>query len=256
MKLPAAAAAAAAGAAARALSASWRWRVSRDEPGPAAAAGKRDRGEAAGRREGPGWRRVRPPVPLEPAVYALWHEHLLPLALLHRGEGAVALVSRHRDGEILARVLDGLGYRTARGSSTRGGDSGLREMIRAGREGTPLAFTPDGPRGPARTCKPGVVRAAAATGMPVVPTGAAASSGRRLGSWDDFLVPAPGATVCVSRGAPIAVPASGGGDGTGDGGGAEPARGFDLEAWCRRVERAIEAERRRCEDAVRGRGGA
>jgi lysophospholipid acyltransferase (LPLAT)-like uncharacterized protein len=166
----------------------------------------------------------------------------------------VALVSRHRDGEILARVLDGLGYRTARGSSTRGGDSGLREMIRAGREGAPLAFTPDGPRGPARTCKPGVVRAAAATGMPVVPTAAAASSGRRLGSWDGFLVPAPGATVCVSRGAPIAVPASG--DGTGGDDGAALERGLDLEAFRRRVGRAIETERRRCEDAVRGRAGA
>lgn len=257
MRLPPAPSAAAASVAARALSRTWRWRVSWAGPATDGPEG-REEGAAGGGAPG-GWRAVRPPAPLEAAVHALWHEHLLPLAVLHRGEGAVALVSRHRDGEILSRVLEGLGYRTARGSSTRGGGSGLREMIRAGRDGVPLAFTPDGPRGPARTCKPGVIRAAAATGLPVVPTAAAASSGRRLASWDGFLVPAPGATVCVSRGEPIAVPGSGEGGRRGPGAygndGPVATVGPELEAWCRRVEGAVEAERRRCEDAVRGRVG-
>lgn len=233
MRIPPGAGALAAGAVARVLSLTWRWRLALPE------------GDDAG---GGGWRRVRPPVPLEPRIYALWHEHLLPLAVLHRGQGAVALVSRHRDGEILARVLGGLGYGAARGSSTRGGGSGLREMIRAGRSGRTLAFTPDGPRGPARTCKPGVVRAARATGLPVVPAAAAASTGRRLRSWDGFLVPAPAATVYVAHGPPVVV------DGrpqAGPGGRAGPGP----EPWCRRLERAVEEQRRRCEAAARAGGG-
>lgn len=226
MKLPAGAAALLAEAAVRPLAATWRWRSL-----PAGAA----RG-----------RPVRPPLPLEPAVYALWHEHLLPLALAHRDQGVTALVSRHRDGEILASVLDRLGQRAARGSSTRGGAEGLAAMIRDGRDGRPLAFTPDGPRGPARRCKPGVVRAAAETGRPIVPLGAAASAGRRLASWDRFLVPAPGARVVVSRGAPLHVPSA---MARPEEGGAEDGSP-ELTGWTRRVERAIEAERRRCEEAV------
>lgn len=228
MKVPPALAAPLAAGTARTLAATWRWRrIDKD-------------GEV---------RPVRPPLPLEPAVHALWHEHLLPLAMAHRGQGAVALVSEHRDGEILSRVLDGLDVEAARGSSTRGGEEGLREMVRAGRRGRPLAFTPDGPRGPARRCKPGVVRAAAATGLPVVPLSAAASRSRRLASWDRFLVPAPAAEVFVSRGDPLSVPeeaASAGEDPDGEG---------LLRRWTRRVERALEAERRRCEAAAdRGRG--
>lgn len=226
MKLPAGPAAVAAGLTARGLALTWTWRLRAadregDRPGG-------DGGVA-------GWRGVRPPLGLDPAVYVLWHEHLLPAVLLHRDAGAVALVSRHRDGEILARALRRLGHGTARGSSTRGGGPGLRRMIEAGRAGRPLAFTPDGPRGPARTCKPGAVRAASATGLPLVPLAAAATAFRRLGSWDRFLVPAPGARVYVARGRPLAVP-------EGEDGVAGP--------WTARVERALEAERRRAERAA------
>lgn len=225
MRIPPWLAAPLAGGAARALAATWRWRrVDRDgEPRP-----------------------VRPPVGLGRAVYALWHEHLLPLAMAHRGQGAVALISEHRDGEILTRVLDDLGVEAARGSSTRGGEAGLQEMIRAGRRGRPLAFTPDGPRGPARSCKPGVVRAAAETGHPVIPLGAAASRYRRLASWDRFLVPAPAARVYLSHGAPLEVPPPVAGARGGD-----EARDREVAArWTRRVEEALEEERRRCEAAA------
>ncbi|MDP2480728.1 MAG: DUF374 domain-containing protein [Candidatus Palauibacterales bacterium] len=176
MKLSPTVVAPAAGLLARFLCGSWRFRD-----------------EASGRA-------LRGPQPLRPALYALWHEQLLPLAYLHRGQGAVALVSRHRDGEILARVLTGLGYDVARGSSTRGGAAAYRALVRAGREGRPLALTPDGPRGPRRRADPGAVRAAVAAGVPIVPAAAAAERGWRLRSWDRFLVPAPGTRVWVAHG--------------------------------------------------------
>ena len=177
---------------------------------------------------------------LDRAVYALWHEHLLPLSLLHARQGAAVLVSRHRDGEILARVLSAIGYYPLRGSSTRGGASGLREMIRAGEAGRPLAFTPDGPRGPARRAAPGVVRAAAATGLPIVPVGAAARRRWRLESWDRFMIPKPFTKVYVSHGDPLTVPADVDAEGTG--------------TWARRVGAAIDREVARCEAAAAGTG--
>lgn len=227
MRVPAGVAGVLAEAVARPLAASWRW--SRLE-GPDRDVPSRD----------------RPPFSLDPAVYALWHEHLLPLALAHRGAGVTALVSQHRDGEILTRVLGRLGHQAARGSSTRGGSEGLEAMIRAGREGHPLAFTPDGPQGPARRCKPGVLQAAAATGLPIVPLAASSSRGRRLASWDRFLIPAPFARVVVSRGAPLEVPAelaASGEDGV-------LGEGDGLRSWTARVEEAIEHERHRCERAL------
>lgn len=212
MRVPVGIAAPTAGLVARGLHATWRYRL-------AAPAVER-----------------RPSGRLEPAVYALWHEHLLPLSLLHAGTGAGVLVSRHRDGEILARILHDLGYRPVRGSSSRGGAAGLRRMIELGREGRPLAFTPDGPRGPARTPKAGAVRTAAATGLPLVPVAAAATRGWRLGSWDGFLVPAPAAAVYVGYGDPLTVPPE------------LPEAG--LRRWTRRMGEAIDAQAARCEETV------
>jgi len=143
------------------------------------------------------------PMPLVPALYALWHEHLLPLAFLHRGQGAMAVVSQHRDGEILARTLRALGYEVARGSSTRGGAAAFRALVSAGRVGRPLAVTPDGPRGPRRRAGQGAVRVATAAGLRIIPVAAAAERGWRLASWDRFLVPGPATRIWVAHGEPI-----------------------------------------------------
>ena len=79
------------------------------------------------------------------------------------------LVSRHRDGEWITRVIHHLGYVTGRGSSTRGGDAGVREMLAWADAGRQLAVTPDGPRGPAEQAKEGAAYLAVRTGRRVVP---------------------------------------------------------------------------------------
>ena len=91
----------------------------------------------------------------KPVILVFWHEHILPVAHTIRGRGTVALVSKHADGEYIARVIERMGIGTVRGSSTRGGIHGLKGLIRVAREGHDLALTPDGPRGPARFFKPG-----------------------------------------------------------------------------------------------------
>ena len=143
-------------------------------------------------------------------VYAFWHSAILPLAVFRRGEGIAVLVSRHRDGEWITRVIHHLGYVTGRGSSTRGGDAGVREMLAWANAGRHLAVTPDGPRGPAEKAKEGAAYLAVRTGRRVVPIALGVRSAWLLRSWDRFRIPRPFARVCVSHGEPFSLPSADG----------------------------------------------
>jgi len=161
----------------------------------------------------------------ERCIYALWHARLLALTFTHRGRDVAVLISQHRDGELIARIVQRLGYAAARGSSTRGGDEGMREMLRMAEERHLLAITPDGPRGPAGRVKPGLVYLASRTGFPIIPVAASASRSWVLDSWDRFRIPWPLATIVEAYGPPIQIP---------------PTLDDDAaEAWRVRVEGAI-----------------
>ena len=176
-------------------------------------------------------------APGEGCIYALWHSGLLPLTVIHRDRDVAALISRHRDGELIARVVEKLGYRTARGSSTRGGGAGMKGMIDHALRGHRLAVTPDGPRGPAEILKPGVIGIASASGKPVWPIAAAARSTWVLASWDRMRIPRPFARVVVAAGEPLRIP-----PGLGE---------AEIEVWRGRLEAAL----RDHTAAVRARAG-
>ena len=93
-------------------------------------------------------------------ILAFWHRHLLLMPYAYRGRRISVLISRSRDGELIARTVARFGIHAARGSSGpahKGGAAGLRELLRKAREGYDLAFTPDGPRGPLGAVQPGVI---------------------------------------------------------------------------------------------------
>ena len=140
-----------------------------------------------------------------PFIYAVWHAHLLPLAWLHRGSRTSLVVSHHRDGRRFAAAARYWGYDIIDGSSTRGGTKALREMVRVLRSGGEVAITPDGPHGPVRAVKGGLICAAKLAGVPILPVGARVSSAWRLRSWDGFVIPKPFAMVEIVYGAPIRV---------------------------------------------------
>ena len=140
-----------------------------------------------------------------PVIYVVWHGGLLPALWKHRGESTTVLVSDHRDGSRLAGAIEKWGYRTVRGSTTRGGARGLLGIMRVLDGGGNVALTPDGPRGPARRAKPGAVLAARRTGAWIIPVAASASSGWKLGSWDSFLIPKPFSRVRIAYDAPFRV---------------------------------------------------
>jgi len=175
---------------------------------------------------------------LEPAVYALWHAELLPLMMRYAPAGMATMISHHRDGEIAAAVVRALGSRVVRGSSSSGGGAALEELVRLGREGWPLAITPDGPRGPPRRCKPGVVRLAARSGLPIVPVAARPVWGWQLRSWDRFIVPRPFTVIHVEFISPIRVP--------------NDFSETDLGGWLERVDAALDSASERCRRRAAG----
>jgi len=138
-------------------------------------------------------------------ILAFWHRHLLLMPYSYRGRRISVLVSQSRDGELIARTVAHFGIDASRGSSSRGGAVGLRSLLRKAAEGYDVAFTPDGPRGPAGVVQPGVILAAAATGWPVWPVALAATRCRHLRSWDRFVVPLPLSTVHFLYGEPLRV---------------------------------------------------
>jgi lysophospholipid acyltransferase (LPLAT)-like uncharacterized protein len=138
-------------------------------------------------------------------ILAFWHRHLLLMPYSYRGKRISVLVSQSTDGELIARTVDRLGIDSSRGSSSRGGAAGMRSILRKAAEGWDIAFTPDGPRGPLREVQPGVILAAAATGLPIQPVALAATRKKELRSWDRFVVPKPFSTVHFVYGEPLEV---------------------------------------------------
>ena len=132
-------------------------------------------------------------------VYAFWHRSLLACAWRFRKMNIAILISSSFDGELIARTVELLGFTAIRGSSSRGGAAGLRNMERAFHEGRYCAITADGPRGPAMVAKPGVTQLAQLVGESHV--GAFYVLPQRaweLRSWDRFLIPKPFSRVFVA----------------------------------------------------------
>ena len=115
-------------------------------------------------------------------IIAFWHSRQLMMPLCYGGSRLSILISEHRDGELIHRIVRRFGFDTVRGSTTRGGAQALRQMARLGTEGGDLAVTPDGPRGPRCVAQPGVVELAKLTGLPIIPLTFAASKKNSSGA--------------------------------------------------------------------------
>jgi lysophospholipid acyltransferase (LPLAT)-like uncharacterized protein len=139
-------------------------------------------------------------------IYALWHGRIMAGILYLRDRGIIVITSENFDGEWVARIIRRFGYGTARGSTSRGGAKALVQLRRDMRDGHPVAFTVDGPRGPAEVAQPGAIWLASATGNPILPVHIEASSSWTVNSWDRHQVPKPGSRVAVTMGPPIEVP--------------------------------------------------
>ena len=134
-----------------------------------------------------------------PTIFAFWHATLLACAYRFRGRGIAIMISQSFDGELIARIVERMGFVAVRGSSTRGGVSALRGMQAAYMSGRICAFTADGPKGPARIAKAGPVQLADLVQAEWVGAfHAEPSAAWRMRSWDGFMIPKPFAAVTFS----------------------------------------------------------
>ena len=137
---------------------------------------------------------------------ALWHEQLFGSILAHKGQKFAPLASLSADGDIVTRVMARFGLSAVRGSSSRGGPEARDQLVQVTESGWFTAITVDGPRGPRRRVKGGIVDVARRTGVAIVPLTTTADRNWVLRSWDEFKIPKPFARIVVRYGEPIAVP--------------------------------------------------
>ena len=138
---------------------------------------------------------------------AIWHQDALISGWWFRDLGITIPVSRSADGDIVTPIVVALGYvEPPRGSSSRGGAAALRGLVRHIKNGATAAILVDGPRGPARQSKIGIVSLSRLTGTAITPVAFSASPAVRFRSWDRTVLPLPFARVVARFGEPIRVP--------------------------------------------------
>ncbi len=142
-----------------------------------------------------------------PAIYSFWHECIFPAAALFRGQGIAVMTSLSFDGEFIARIIEKLGFRAVRGSSSRGAVGALLGMRHEVEAGEAVAFTIDGPRGPKYVAKPGPVFLAQTTGAPMAAFHIAVEKAWVLKSWDATRIPKPFSRALLRVSRAMQVPA-------------------------------------------------
>jgi lysophospholipid acyltransferase (LPLAT)-like uncharacterized protein len=144
-----------------------------------------------------------------PAIGAFWHGRLLMMPHVYKGHQLSFLVSSHRDGQVVGRALKRFGFHAILGSTTRKGFSAFKQMVRAFQNGSDIAITPDGPRGPRESVQIGVIELAKLAERPIVPLSFSASRRKILKTWDHFLLPYPFSKGVFIWGEPILVDPNG-----------------------------------------------
>jgi lysophospholipid acyltransferase (LPLAT)-like uncharacterized protein len=140
-----------------------------------------------------------------------WHQQFFA-AIRHfqnyRAHRPGLMISRSKDGRIIASVASRSGWEPVRGSSSRGGVQAMRELIEKLRETRLAGHIVDGPRGPAGIIKNGLIRIAHAADAVIVPFYIIADQAWYFKSWDRFMLPKPFSRVRLRFGEMIRLPAT------------------------------------------------
>ncbi len=140
------------------------------------------------------------------SLLLVWHGKMMLPIYVMRSMRIVAMVSEHSDGEMLAQTVHRLGYKTVRGSSTRGGMKAFRKLLKALKQGEIGTLLPDGPNGPRQVLKKGSILLAQRAGVPILPITFAAEHPIVFNSWDRFTLWRPFSRVVLLYGKPIVIP--------------------------------------------------
>lgn len=144
-----------------------------------------------------------------PCIYAMWHAHQFCVHGIRHREKLHVLVSRSRDGEIIADVVERWGFKTVRGSKgKKGAVEATMQMISILKSGENCAMMVDGPKGPARVVKDGVIKIAKMAGVPIVPVYWYSKNFTfaKFPSWDEMRSPVFSTNLINLYGEPIYAP--------------------------------------------------
>lgn len=144
-------------------------------------------------------------------LLGIWHQNLFSGILAQTGLHYVVIVSKSKDAEPVSFTCRNLGHKVVRGSSRKGnvdkgGKAAKDEMIEVLKNGIPGSVTVDGPKGPAKEVKPGIIDMAKKSGAPLVAYSSIAESYWEFNSWDKFRLPKPFSRIVISYGEPLEVP--------------------------------------------------
>jgi len=133
----------------------------------------------------------------ENSIFCFWHSQIFPLIFTHRNKKIGVLVSRHRDGEIISKILKTFKFNVARGSFQKKGEIGFLTLRKFLKKGLNVAITPDGPRGPRWVFKEGAIFLSKETNKKIVLVGTGYSKFIEFKSWDKFKLPLPFSKVSI-----------------------------------------------------------
>jgi len=136
-------------------------------------------------------------------LLCVWHQQFFS-AIRHfktyESYGPSLMISKSKDGEIIAGVAERSGWNAVRGSSSTDGRLALGAMIENLKRFRLAAHILDGPRGPAGRVKAGAIQLAHTAQAMIVPTYTAADRAWYFKSWDRFMLPKPFAKVTLRFG--------------------------------------------------------
>lgn len=142
-------------------------------------------------------------------IAAIWHQRffgVINYARQYKDYSPSVIISKSRDGDLIAGLVKRLNFRPVRGSSSRGGREALAAMVEDLKVNRFAVHALDGPTGPLGVVKAGIIRMSQLSGFPIVPVYISVSRAWHLGSWDRFMIPKPFSTVMVRFDDPIYMP--------------------------------------------------
>ncbi len=146
-------------------------------------------------------------------IYAFWHDQLLMCPFTWKNDfDILVLISKHKDGDIISKVISYLSFKTIRGSTSKpgkiknkGGFIAAKQILVSLKNNICVGIAPDGPRGPRHEVTDGIINIARLSNKKIVPVALGFKSKWTLNTWDKFIVPKFFNTINITWGKPIEI---------------------------------------------------
>jgi lysophospholipid acyltransferase (LPLAT)-like uncharacterized protein len=125
------------------------------------------------------------------AIYLFWHSRMMMMPLLWHNNNMHVVISHHRDGRLISKVMEFFKLHTVSGSTSKGGVKAAQQIIELLKIGHSISITPDGPRGPARKLNSNALKLAQIANVPIIGVTYDITRKKTLSSWDKMIIPKP-----------------------------------------------------------------